>query len=77
MWVGVFVLIATNRWSSTYLRRTMVTFSLVAVLGAIVLGGLVSVGVFPANVAHLAYTAVATAVLIVGIVLLSYAQDTP
>lgn len=75
VWTGVLVLIMRNHWASTYLRRVLVTVSLVAVLWAVALGGLAGMGLVPGDVARVVYTAVATAVLIVGLVLLFTSED--
>jgi uncharacterized membrane protein YjjP (DUF1212 family) len=77
VWTGVLVLIATNTWDSTYLRRVLVTASLVIVLWALVLGSLVQFGLVGGDVARIIYTAIATVLLIVGGVLLITAQDLP
>lgn len=75
VWTGVLVLILRNHWTSTYLRRVLVTVCLVVLLWAVVIGGIAGAGLIPGPVARGIYTGVAVAILIVGILLLVSSED--
>lgn len=67
VWAAGFVLVITNHIVPTHSRMVLATGSLVALLIAIVYGGLVALGVAPPDIARTMYTAVATGILISGL----------
>lgn len=75
VWLIVFIEVAADRVMFTFIRRLLTVGSLVLLLAAVVYGGAVGLGWVPNDAARMIYTAVATAILIAGLTVMSPGGD--